>query len=136
VLVTIGVLASMVADRLGVAWADPVAALGVLVVVARVAWRILASNLGILVDQAVVDAATVRKLVEEVPGVTSCHRVRSRGMEGAVHLDLHLLVDGNLSVRNAHAITHRVEEMIRTQFADVADVTIHTEPAGDPEEDL
>ncbi len=136
VIVTIGVLLSLVASRLGVRWADAAAALGVLAVVAHVAWRILSSNLGVLLDRAALDAERIRAEVLAVPGVLSCHRIRSRGIEGAVMVDLHLQVDGSMPLRAAHAISHEVEDRLKQKFAGVADVTIHVEPEEEPEEGL
>lgn len=136
VVVTIGVIASLALARAGIGWADPVGALLVTVVIGRVAWRVLAQNLDVLLDRAVLDVATVRGAVLAVPGVRDCHRVRSRGVEGAYHLDLHLLVDGELTVTEAHALSHTVEARLREAFPGLADVTIHVEPEGDEEEGL
>lgn len=136
VLVTVAVLGSMAAARAGVAWADPVAALAVVAIILRVAWRILADNLGILIDRAGVPAQEVVAVASAVPGVRGCHRVRSRGHAGAVLLDLHLEVDGALTVAAAHALSHEVEDRLLARFPDLADVTIHVEPDGDAPEPL
>lgn len=136
VLVTIAVIVALVGAKFGFAWADPVGALIVLVVVARVAWRILYANLSILLDHAVLDPARVREIVTAVAGVTSCHRVRSRGVEGAVLLDLHIQLDGELPLRAAHEISHAVEDALRAGIEGVVDITIHIEPEGDEEEGL
>lgn len=136
VLVTIGVIVSLIASRAGVLWADAAAALGVLVVVARVTWRILSTNLGVLLDRAALDADRIRAEVLSVPGVLACHRIRSRGIEGAVMVDLHLQVDGSIPLRAAHAISHEVEDRLKQKFAGVTDVTIHVEPEEEPEEGL
>jgi cation diffusion facilitator family transporter len=136
VVVSTAVIGSLVASRFGVRWADAVGALLVLAVVVRVAWRILSSNVAVLLDQAAIDPDAVRKVVMGVPGVASCHRIRSRGVHGAVMLDLHLLVDGDQTLRRAHAISHSVEDRLRESFGDLSDVTIHIEPSEEPEEGL
>jgi cation diffusion facilitator family transporter len=136
VVVTIGVILSLIASRIGVRWADSAAALGVLAVVVVVAYRILSSNLNILLDRAALDADRIRAEVLAVPGVLSCHRIRSRGLEGAVLVDLHLQVDGSMPLRAAHAISHEVEDRLKQKFPGVADVTIHVEPEEEPEEGL
>lgn len=128
VLVTLTVLVSMAAARLGVGWADPVAALVVLVFVARVAWRILAGNLSVLVDAAVIDPERVVQIALSVAGVRGCHRVRSRGTDFAAHVDLHLLFDNDISLRAAHELAHTVESALRREIPAVVDVTIHMEP--------
>jgi cation diffusion facilitator family transporter len=135
VVVTLAVIGSLGAAHAGWAWADPVAALGVTAVIGRVAWRILRENLAVLIDRAVLDAAAVRAEVMAVPGVAACHRVRSRGVPGHVHLDLHLHVDGGMTLAYAHAISHQVEARLKARFSGLHDVTIHVEPEGDAEEE-
>jgi divalent metal cation (Fe/Co/Zn/Cd) transporter len=135
VLVTLGVLASLVAVRAGVPWADPVAALGVTVVIGRVALRIIGDNLDILLDRAALPAEEVRQVALATPGVLAAHRVRSRGAPGHYLLDLHIHVDGALSLTAAHALSHAVEARLRERFSGLDDVTIHVEPAGDAEDE-
>ncbi len=134
--VTAGVAASFTATYFGVAWADPVGALIIILFIGRIAWSILSSNVTILVDRAVVDADRVAQVARAVPGVSDVHRVRSRGTAAAAQIDLHLLVDGDMPLREAHAIAHRVEERLRREMPAIEDVTIHMEPEGDPEEGL
>jgi cation diffusion facilitator family transporter len=136
VWVTVAVIGSLILTYLRVPRADPLVALGVLVVIAWVSWRILAANLGVLVDRVRIDAARVRTAASGIEGVTGVHRVRSRGVDGAIHLDLHLQVDGGMSVRDAHAISHKVEDALKQAFTGVIDVTIHIEPDEEPEEGL
>jgi divalent metal cation (Fe/Co/Zn/Cd) transporter len=75
----------------------------------------------------------VTKIALSEPGVVLAHRVRSRGAPGHYLLDLHIHVDGELSLAEAHALSHRVEARLRERFTDLEDVTIHVEPAGDVE---
>ncbi|RMH41437.1 MAG: cation transporter [Deltaproteobacteria bacterium] len=136
VLVTAAVMASLVASRFGIQWADAAVALAVLGAVAYVAWRIVTRNLAVLVDAAAVDPDEVRAAAASVPGVVDCHRIRSRGPEHHVHLDLHVRLHGDLSLRRAHAIAHDLEDAIRARIPAVADVTIHMEPDDDEPEAL
>jgi cation diffusion facilitator family transporter len=136
VVVTIAVLVSLVATRWGLTWADPAAALAVTAVIGRVAWSILAENLGILLDRAVLPADKVREVALETPGVVGCHRVRSRGVTGSYQLDLHVQVDGGLPLSRAHEISHAVETRLKTAFTGLGDVTIHVEPDDDEEEPI
>ncbi len=136
VLVTLAVLASLILTDLGLRWADPVATLIVVAIIGHVAWRILRDNLGVLLDHAVVPADQVVSIATAVPGVRDAHRVRSRGVAGAIRLDLHLQVDGEMSVSAAHAIAHQVEDRLRAELPAVSDVTIHVEPDDDPPDPL
>jgi cation diffusion facilitator family transporter len=135
-IVTAGVAVSFTATFFGVRWADPIGALLIIVFIGRISWRILRANLTVLVDRVVVDAERVREVARAVDGALDVHRVRSRGTEGAAQVDLHLLIDGELSLREAHAIAHNVEAALRRAIPAIVDVTIHMEPADDPEEGL
>lgn len=135
-VVTAGVLLAYTGVYFGLAWADPVGALLVMVMIARVTWNVLNDNLSILVDHVVVEPERVRAVALSVPGVSGCHRVRSRGTTRAAYVDLHLQVPGDLSVDAAHALSHRVEEALQRELPGISDVTIHIEPAGDPPEAL
>ncbi len=136
VLVTAAVLLAFTAAHFGIGWADPIGAFVVLLMVGRVAWGILAGNVAVLVDAAVVPADEVRRVVMAVPGVRGCHRVRSRGPETAAHLDLHILLYADLSLRQAHELAHRAEDALREAFPALVDVVVHMEPHDDAPEPL
>jgi cation diffusion facilitator family transporter len=136
VVVTGAVFASYLAAHFGVSWADPIGALFVVLIVARVAWQLLARNISVLVDQAVVDPAVVVTVVRAIPGVEGCHRVRSRGSEMAAHVDLHIQIDGEVTLRRAHTLAHQVEDALREAIPNIVDVTVHMEPDDDEDEGL
>jgi cation diffusion facilitator family transporter len=131
VLVTVAVITSYAGVYLGFAWADPVGALVVVLFIGRVAWTILSPNVRVLTDGAVLDPEEIARVVEAVPGVVGCHRIRSRGSEAAAAVDLHIHVDGDLTLREAHDIASAVEVAIDRNFAMVLDVNVHVEPASE-----
>jgi cation diffusion facilitator family transporter len=136
VVVTAAVLTSYTASYFGIEWADPIGALLVLVVIGRVAWLILSRNLSVLVDAVAVEPVKVVEIARTVPGVRGVHRVRSRGPRAAAIVDLHILLDNHLTLREAHAIAHDVEKALLESIADVVDVTVHMEPEEDGYETL
>ena len=129
VLVTAGVAAAYGASHFGYAWADPVGSLAITVFVARIAWSIVSRSLPVLIDQAVIDADRVAELARTVEYVNDVHRIRSRGPASSVQLDLHLLLDDpEMPLHQAHDVAHQVEELLRREFPNLTDVTIHVEP--------
>jgi cation diffusion facilitator family transporter len=129
VLVTVLVLISLVASRAGIGWAD-LAAAGVVVGLILVAgFRILRGTLSTLSDERRIPPADVERVAVEEVGVREAHNVRSRGPGDDIHLDLHVLVDPQLPIADAHAIGHRVEQRLRTRWPGVTDVVVHVEPA-------
>jgi len=127
------VLAALAGARLGWGWVDLAAAFLVAGVIAKAAWGILNQAQQVLVDHTMLDPAQVAFAVKSVPGVLSCHRVRSRGMPGKIFVDLHLYVSPRLTTVKAHALTHRVMEKVKRVFPGVREVFVHTEPSNSPE---
>lgn len=136
VLTTIAVLLAYTASHFGYSWADPIGAVLVLVIVARIAWAILSENVSILVDAAAIPAENVEKLANGHPDVRGCHRVRSRGPADSAQVDLHLVLDGDLTLERAHDIAHEVEDLLRESIPGIADIVVHTEPDGHEPEPL
>jgi cation diffusion facilitator family transporter len=109
--------------------ADSVAAIMVGLIVVYVSVK-----LGMRTIQALLDVAPsgvedqIIAAVECVPGVTDCHHVRLRYSGSQLFADIHVLVDGNQTLKDAHDLTEEIESIIR-QLLPNADVTVHPEPA-------
>jgi cation diffusion facilitator family transporter len=73
--------------------------------------------------------------IEAVEGAHNPHRVRARNIGHKVMIAIDLEVDGELTLREAHEIAHKVEESIKSKIANVFDVVIHIEPLGDQKEE-
>ena len=92
------VVASFVAARAGIGWADGVATLLLVRLIGHAAWEVFRENVPVLIDAAMLDPASVVALAGPLARGGSVHRVRSRGVRGAVELDLHLEVAPDMSV--------------------------------------
>jgi len=73
--------------------------------------------------------AYIRRLALEHPGAHNVHDLRTRRAGADLFIELHLELDGGLSLEQAHDIAHEVEERIRAAFP-AADIIVHQEPAG------
>ena len=135
IFVSLAVMGGLVAVSLGYPLADPILALVVALVIAKIGIDIVRENSPTLMDHVVVPPDQVEQIALSVPGVISCHRVRSRGHESAVYADLHIQVDPTMSTDQAHAVAHEVQHRLRGRHPDLQDVTIHVEPAGAPPEE-
>ncbi|MBL4633814.1 MAG: cation transporter [Kofleriaceae bacterium] len=136
VLVTLAVLVSYVANYWGIGWADSIGALVVVAILFKISWTVISQNLFVLLDQAKIDDGEILTIVLGVPGVVDCHRIRSRGLSDEIIMDLHVHADGEISLLEAHHISHEVESALRKHHPEISDITIHMEPAGDPHETL
>jgi len=128
VLVSLGVIVSLVLVRLGFEAADGVVALLVAGAILRTSWGILRGVLRTLGDAARLPAEAVAEVARVVPGVVGCHGVRTRGAQSHVYVDLHVQVAPETTVSHGHAIAHAVEEALRRSFGQICDVVVHLEP--------
>src|SRR5881394_2751743 len=72
---------------------------------------------------------SVCSVASSVPGVIDVENCRARKMGLDFYVDLHVGVDGNISVHEGHEIAHRVKNAIQQNDSRVADVLVHIEPA-------
>ena len=133
--ITATVAISLVALKFDVPMVDPILSVLIALYIGYIAWTIMAKNAFVLTDSAPLESSTVDAVVLQVPGVMSCHKVRTRGWEGNIFIDLHIQVDPEMSTLRSHEITHDVEDRIMEVIDGVRDVVIHTEPYEVPEAD-
>ncbi len=72
----------------------------------------------------------IERAARSVPGVLEVEKCLVRKMGLSFYVDLHVGVDGRVSVRNGHDIAHEVKRAIQQNETRVADVLVHVEPAG------
>jgi len=131
-VVILGLISVKVAGWIpGYGWlrqADAVAALAVAGIVV-----VVSVKLGLQTVQALLDAAPagyVMRIIataQAVPGVVDCHDVRVRRSGPLLFADVHITVDGNQPLREAHALTEQVEAAVREAIPGL-DLVVHPEP--------
>jgi cation diffusion facilitator family transporter len=72
----------------------------------------------------------VKDIAKLVPGVVALEKCFVRKMGFEFFVDLHVIVDGDLTVKEGHRIAHEVEDAILNAYPRIADVLVHIEPAG------
>lgn len=108
--------------------ADAIAAIGVVFIVLYISGK-----LAIRTVQALLDVAPTglrKKIIEEVealPGIRNCHDVRIRYSGAQPFVDVHVFVDGDQTLTEAHRLTEQVEQAIQ-KLIPRADVLVHPEP--------
>ncbi len=109
--------------------ADAIAASVVALIVVYVSVEMGLRTINGLLDTAPKGLADrIRNVVEATPGVSNCHKVRVRYAGPLLFVDAHVLVDGEQTLAEAHALTERIEEAVNA-IVPGADVTVHPEPA-------
>ena len=109
---------------------DPVAALIVGLMVGKMGWEFLWDALHDLTDRAATEEETraIEQEIRAVPGVLGVHDLRTRRTGDMILVDVHLEIDGNLSVREGHAIADEVHQRVMARHP-VLNVLTHVDPA-------
>ena len=127
-LVSVSVVVALVLVQMGFALADPLCSAVVALAILHSAWEVFGQVNRTLSDEARIEVALVEQTVLTVDGVRGCHRVRTRGTEAEVYLDLHVLVDPRMPIVHAHEVGERVEQALTERFPQVVEVMVHLEP--------
>jgi cation diffusion facilitator family transporter len=109
--------------------ADSVAALVVAVIVIYVSGELGWRTISALLDTAPRGLAErIERVAANLPGVVDAHAIRIRASGAHTFIDMHVTMDGSLSLQEAHAATMVIEDAILNEISP-ADVTVHVEPA-------
>ncbi|HAQ02450.1 TPA: cation-efflux pump [Candidatus Nomurabacteria bacterium] len=76
-------------------------------------------------DDVVMKVREISKIVEGVIETEKCF-IRKTGMK--YHVDLHIVVDGAISVKEGHAISHVLKDKIKEEMPEISNILIHIEP--------
>jgi cation diffusion facilitator family transporter len=125
---SLAVIAALVGARYGLTILDPLAGLVVAGFIARSGYHIARATTGILSDQIVIADSDLERIVMAVPGVVGCHQIRTRGSADHVFLDLHVWLPPDMSLTDAHALSHVVKDRLMAKYPQIADAIIHIEP--------
>ena len=117
---------------LGQRWAvlDPVASVIVGLFIAKVAIFLLRDGIGDLMEQSLPDEVEneILQLAASVSGVDEPHELRTRRIGNHYAIELHIMMDGDMSLREAHDKASEVEDLLRSRYGDETHVAVHVEP--------
>ncbi len=129
IYVSLSVIVSLAAIKLGFPLLDPVIALLISFLIFRAGFQIMKESTMVLLDMSRLEEEDICNLVMGVEGVLGCHKIRTRGGMGDIRIDMHVLVKADLPLEEAHLISHNVSKMLKVEYKDITDVVVHLEPA-------
>ena len=117
---------------LGQRWTvlDPVASVIVGLFIIKVSVELLRRGIGDLMEQSLPDdvEAEILQLAGSVDGVTLPHDLRTRRIGNHYAIELHILMDADISLREAHNKASEVEALLRRHYGAETHVAVHVEP--------
>jgi len=126
--ITLTVVAALIGISFHIPHLDSIFSILIAVIIVVIAVGILKRSSDILVDKAVIEAERIEKIVRQVEGVRDCHEIRTRGRMDDVYVDLHVLVDNEMTVLTSHGLANIIEHELRKEIPGVHDVVVHIEP--------
>lgn len=117
---------------LGDKWriADPIAALIVAVFIFKVAFDLIRTGVGELLEKSLPEETEreILRIVTLDPAVREPHNLRTRRIGAAIAIEIHIRVDGAMTVARSHALTVGIERRLRERFGEGTMIAVHVEP--------
>lgn len=117
---------------LGHRWAilDPIASVIVGAFIVKVAFGLLRDGIGDLMEQSLPDKIEneILQMVGEIPGIKAPHNLRTRRIGNHYAIELHIMMDGGITLREAHDKATEVENTLREHYGKDTHVAVHVEP--------
>ena len=128
------IVSLLLATRFGIGFADPLFAIGIAFYIVWGARGIAIDSLNLLMDRELPDddRRKIRTICEAHPEVRGVHDLRTRSSGQQVFIQLHLELDGAMTLHDVHEVSEAVMHEIEAAFPN-AEVIIHEDPEGVPE---
>ena len=109
---------------------DPLASVIVGLFIVKVSLSLLRGGIGDLMEQSLPDEveAEILQLVATVPGVVEPHDLRTRRIGNHYAIELHILMDGDITLCQAHDKATEVEDLLRSRYGEDTHIAVHVEP--------
>lgn len=109
---------------------DPIASVIVGIFIVKVSVELLRNGIGDLMEQSLPDAIEeeILNLVASLPGDVKPHDLRTRRLGNHYAIEMHILMDGDVSLREAHDKASEVEDLLRDYYGEDTHVAVHVEP--------
>jgi len=127
--VLVAVVASLIDPRLG--FLDHIGAIVVSAFIIKIGLEIFFTNINDLLDTGISkeEIIEMEKTINHIQTVRGVHKLRTRKLANYIYIDLHLEVDGELSVIQGHDISEKVKQTLIQNNPKIIEVMIHLEPA-------
>lgn len=129
-LSSIGSFVGILGARLGVPVLDPIASVVICLFIFKVAYGIFRESIDRLIDHACCDETVeqMRETLAAVPGVLAVDDIKTRLFGSRTYVDVEIAADGDLPLREAHAIAEAAHHTLEREFPEVKHCTVHVNP--------
>ncbi len=127
---SVGSLIGIGGAMLGFPVMDSVASVVICVFILKVSYDILKDAISKMLDTSCDDGfeAELRKFIEDQPGVVCVDVLHTRMFGNKVYIDLEIKVDGDILLRESHAVAEQVHDSVEAMYPDIKHIMIHVNP--------
>lgn len=117
---------------LGQQWSvlDPLAAVVVSVFIVKVSFTLILPSINELLERSLPKdmEEEILQIVTHHPEIHSPHNLRTRRIGNAIAIEVHVRVNGQMTVERSHAIMCKAEQELRLRFGNATHIALHVEP--------
>lgn len=117
---------------LGEKWriADPIAAIVVAALIVKVSYDLCRTALADLLEKSLSRDVEeeILSIISATPNVYKPHNLRTRRIGSDIAIEVHIRVEGTMTVQNSHEISREIERKLRARYGERTAVAIHIEP--------
>jgi cation diffusion facilitator family transporter len=129
IFTSLSVIIALISIKFGYPILDPIVTIVISLFIAQAGYEIAKQSSAVLCDTAaILNDKKIVNIVLGIKGVKTCHKIRTRGRPDDIHIDLHVQVNADMHIDNAHKISYEIEEAIKKRIPEVTDVVVHMEP--------
>ena len=112
---------------------DPIASIIVAAFIIKVAFDLMRNAMGELMEKSLPDEVEneILDIVRSVPEVSEPHDLRTRRIGNHYAIELHILMDGNLSLNATHDKATEIEKRLKERYGEETHIAVHVEPFGE-----
>lgn len=109
---------------------DPIAAVVVSIFIIKVAVELIKPCIDELVERSLPEEVEQRihALILQSPQVSSPHHLRTRRIGSCIAIEVHIRMDGQISLSEAHQVASDIERRLKAEFGEKTHIGIHMEP--------
>ncbi len=109
---------------------DPLAALIVSVLIVKVALQLVGPSINELLEKSLPKELEdeILSIIQQTDEVVCPHNLRTRRIGNNIAIEVHIRVDGDMTVRRAHELTKEIERHLRQKYGSATHVALHVEP--------
>lgn len=130
ILISFGVILTLILIKAGASpLIDPIVSLVIVALIILSCLSIFKDALHILLDKTMIAPEIISEIIyASEKDIIDVHKIRSRGRKDYIFVDLHLILNPEMTIKEAHDLSHRLENILNQKLKKSVELNAHIEP--------